>query len=185
MHINTKSLVENIISQSLGLDKYKTIIKNVKLLNVSIDKEFQKTFNHFYKVRRDKQWLETYYEFFEENKNKSDLNFECIITHLYQKTGQIEASFSSKLLATVNPDMPIWDQYVLRNLDLKLKGKTQDERLLNAIKLYSQLIEWYKKYLTTDNAKESIVLIKSLGSKFQFLTDTKIIDYLICGMRDA
>ena len=37
----------------------------------------------------------------------------------------IEASFSSKMLATINADMPIWDRYVVQNLCLDLKGKTK------------------------------------------------------------
>ena len=185
MIINTKTLVGEIFSQRFGLYKYEKIMKNVKLSNVSIDKEFQKNFNHYYQVRRDEAWRKTYYELFEDIKNESDLQFKDIITCLHKKTGNVEASFSSKLLATINPDMPIWDQHVLNNLSLKLKGKTKDEKLLNAINLYNEMIILYKEYLKTDNAKESVNLFKSLVPNFQWLTDTKIIDYLIFSIRDT
>ena len=146
MIINTNTIIENLISQTFALDKYKKIIESVKQVNVSTDMEFQKTFNHFYKVRRNEQWRKAYYDLFEECKNNSDLKFEDIITNLYKNTNQIEASFSSKLLATINPNMPIWDQYVLLNLNLQLIGKTKDERLINAISLYSDIIKWYKDF---------------------------------------
>ena len=35
---------------------------------------------------------------------------------LYVETGNIEASFSSKMIATIDSDKPIWDQYVLQNM---------------------------------------------------------------------
>ena len=48
---------------------------------------------------------------------------------MYKETGNIEASFSSKMIATVGADMPIWDRYVMQNLCLELKGKTKEDQL--------------------------------------------------------
>ena len=183
MLINEGTLVETIISNGLALDKYKKIIDDVKHTDVSNDTEFQRTFNHFYKVRRNENWRKIYYELFEDSKSNSVLKFEEILVHLYRETHQIEPSFSSKLLATLNPDMPIWDQYVLRNLGLELKGSNKEERLCNAVILYDNIIEWYKEFLGTDNAKECLHLFRSATQNYQWLTDTKIIDYIICGMR--
>ena len=36
----------------------------------------------------------------------------------YKEIGNIEASFSSKMIATIDPNMPIWDRYVMQNLCL-------------------------------------------------------------------
>jgi hypothetical protein len=47
--------------------------------------------------------------------------FEEVIWYLYEKTVQVEASFCSKLLCTIQPNMPIWDVYVLKKLGLKIK----------------------------------------------------------------
>ena len=51
----------------------------------------------------------------------------------------------------------IWDQYVLQNLGLELMGKTQEEKLQNAVTLYDQIVTWYSDYLTTDEARENII----------------------------
>lgn len=53
----------------------------------------------FYIVRRNESWRKSYYEYFESVKNGKQ-TFENIITYLYESTGNIELSFSSKMLAT-------------------------------------------------------------------------------------
>ena len=184
MNINTNTLIENLISQNFALNKYKQIIEDVKRVDVSKDKEYQKVYNYFYKVRRNEQWRKVYYNIFEKSKNNTFLKFEDVITELYQKTNRVEASFSSKLLATINPDMPIWDRYILFNLGFELKGKTNEERLCNAITLYDNIIEWYEEFLKTDNAKECLDLFRFTMPNYQWLTDIKIIDYLVCSIRE-
>ena len=52
-----------------------------------------------------------------------------ILNEIYQKTGNIEGSFTSKLLATINPNLPIWDQYVLKNIGLKVKETSKEEKI--------------------------------------------------------
>ena len=47
------------------------------------------------------------------------------------------------MIATIDPDKPIWDQYVLQNLGLELKGKNPRERVENAILIYDRNETWY------------------------------------------
>ena len=107
-----------------------------------------------------------------------------IITELYHLTGNVEASFSSKMLATIDPSKPIWDQYVLQNLGLALTGKTQEEKLANAIHLYDQIEKWYKDYLTTAEAQENIEVFNRLLPEYAWVSDTKKIDCLLWSRRD-
>ena len=46
-------------------------------------------------------------------------SFGSVIEELYRRTGRIEASFSSKLLSALDPNMPIWDSIVLSKLHIK------------------------------------------------------------------
>ena len=118
MNINYDEFKKQALIRSLGLEKYNYIRENLHKCGVSKDEKFQKTFNAFYRVRRDEEGRNKFYDYFEEKKNISNITFETIIKDIFLRTGNIEASFSSKLLSTINPDMPIWDQYVLKNLDL-------------------------------------------------------------------
>ena len=77
----------------------------------------------------------------------------------------------------------IWDQYVLQNLGLELMGKTQEEKLQNAVTLYDQIVTWYSDYLTTDEARENIIEFDRLLPEYTWVSDTKMIDCLLWSKR--
>lgn len=120
MDYSFKKFQKNAIIRFLALDKYNYIKENINKCDVSSNLEFQKRFNAFYRVRRDAKWRKLFYTYFESIKNKKNITFDEILDYMYKETGNIEASFCSKLLSTINPNMPIWDQYVLKNLNLEV-----------------------------------------------------------------
>ena len=75
--------------------------------DVSADRDFQTAFNGFYQVRRNEEWRKLFYALFEEVKGREP-SYEYILRALYEATGNIGASFSSKMLATINADIPCW-----------------------------------------------------------------------------
>lgn len=150
IYIDAKRVIETRIAESMGFDKYKQIMETVRKTDVSTDLDFQRTFNAFYRVRRNAEWRKVYYDLFETVKD-SNPPFESIIRTIYEATGNIEASFSSKMLATINPDKPIWDRYVVQNLCLSMKGKTKEDQLECAVDLYAQMVRWYDRFLQTEN----------------------------------
>ena len=60
------------------------------------------------------------------------------------------------MFATIFPNKPIWDRYVVQNLKMELVGTTKEERLANAIVLYADIEKWYANFLQTYKAKECI-----------------------------
>ena len=141
INFDVQKVFRERLATSMGLDSYTKIIEQVKTTNIATDKNFQKLFNGFYLVRRNETWRKNYYNFFETIKNTSP-TFESIITHLYEVSGNIEASFSSKMLASIFPEKPIWDRYIIQNLNLELTGNTQLEKLQNAITIYANIEKW-------------------------------------------
>ena len=182
MIINYENFKRKIIIKALELEKYKYIIDHLYKCDVSKDEKFQKTFNAFYKVRRDEEWRKEFYEYFESIKNFQNITFETIAKDLLIRTGNIESSFSSKLLSTINPNMPIWDQYVLKNLDLKVEGVNKTERLLNAINIYDEIIKKENKMLKEEKVKEEINKLKEEFKEYN-LSDIKALDYLLWNSR--
>ena len=141
INIDAKKVIETRIAESMGFDKYRQIMETVRKTDVSTDMDFQRTFNAFYRVRRNAEWRKTYYDLFETVKD-SNLSFESILKAMYEVTGNIEASFSSKMLATINPDMPIWDRYVVQNLCLDMKkGRSPELRGWSICQDYS-MVRW-------------------------------------------
>ena len=87
------------------------------------------------------------------------------------------------MLATIDASKPIWDQYVLQNLGLELMGKTQEEKLQNAVALYAQIVNWYADYLATDEARENIYEFDRLLPEYACISETKKIDCLLWSKR--
>lgn len=181
MLINPYEVLEERLAESFGLKQYENILSQLYKVNVSADETFQKTFNGFYRIRRNESWRNQYYKLFERGKHET-LSFSKIINELYEKTGNVEPSFSSKMYATINVDKPIWDQYVLKNLGLKLTGEGEF-KLNNAINLYSQIEAWYQDFLNTPHCKECIDAFDEALPSYKWISSTKKIDCFLWGTR--
>ncbi len=153
-----------------GLEKYLWIQKEFKKRDVAKNSEFQRKFNGFYKVRRNEDWRKKFYSLLEKNKN-THIEFKDILMDLYKKTGRMEASFASKLIATVNPKMPVIDKIVFKNVGLKLPYTKKRNRHLIIKEQYEILI---KKYLFFLKTKEGTYLVKEFNKKYPRVKITKI-----------
>ncbi len=74
-----------------GLEKYVWLQKN---LHKSSNPIFRRRFNHFYRIRRNNEWQNRFYELLESLKGKV-VSFPCIFDALYQSTDRCEVSFAS------------------------------------------------------------------------------------------
>ncbi len=176
MNYSFKKFQKDAISRLLSFEKYEYIINNLYSCNISNDPNFQKNFTAFYVVRRNEKWRKKFYSYFEEAKKNKNITFDEILKEIKKRTGFYEASFSSKMLSAINPDMPIWDQFVLEALNIKV-NKTGD-RIENIIKAYEKIIYKEKELLKREDVKESIKQFRKMFPEYNF-SDTKILDYMI------
>ncbi len=189
---NPKLILQKSLEDSCGLTAYlKTL--DIYSKDVSSDTEYQKNFTSYYKVRRDQKWLEKYYIFLESHKNDTDLTFETVIRYLSniphkvnKKMAEsgfavtVEASFASKLLATINPDFPIWDSQVVRALGYKIDGETSfEERINEYIKTYAKLTEEVKTFIDSEQGQICIQLFDELFPNHKHISDLKKIDFYL------
>jgi hypothetical protein len=173
-------IFEEILATALGLDKYQDIISHKESSSIT----FRRKFNAYFRVRRNPSWQESFYGIFNSLRNSDKVTFELIIQTLYQKTGQVEPSFSSKMLHILNPEMPIWDQYVLKNLGFKtsLKG-SPEEKINEAIDVYDSITKFYFDYL---NSKDGIAFVKEFNlqlPKYSHFSDIKKLDAILWKIR--
>ena len=182
MNIDVKGILQNKLAASLGLDKYQYIMTHVMETDVSADEDFQRIFNGFYIVRRNEQWRNVYYSYFEEVKKKEP-SFEAIITYLYEHTGNVEPSFSSKMLATIMPEKPIWDRYVVQNLSIQLVGTSQEEKLKSAIAKYAEMEQWYEEFLNSEDGRNCVAEFDKFLPDYKWISDIKKIDALLWSAR--
>ncbi len=167
---------ENIKS---GVEKYKLIMKKYCEVNVSKDKDFQRLYNGFYRVaHRSKEWYLRYYQILEGLKIKNR-SFEDILRALdIQGTGRIEASFSSKMCATRNPDYPIIDKWVLKRMGWSLPHTKASNRIEKTARLYDSLIRRYEDLLSNREGRRYIKWFDEICPKTK-ITKVKKIDFIL------
>lgn len=131
-------------------------------------------------MRRNSEWRSNFYNIFEKiKKNKDTVTFENILCNIYVYTNQTEASFASKMLATLNPNKPIWDSSVLSFLGLKPTGKTDSCKQDSSIEIYSQIEAWYAEYLKTEESRDNISIFDKTLPLYAWISDVKKIDYML------
>ena len=119
----------------------------------------------------------------EKNKRNQNLRFEEVLLSL-QKTGRIEASFTSKLLATINPHLPVWDKKVLFHLSDKLAISAYTGDLVkDCVIKYNSMVNYYREFI---KAEEGTAIIKSFQEKHPDapITDLKKIDFVLWQTRE-
>ena len=179
--INACLIISNFLVKSFGLKTYDEIQNTFNKVDVSSDKNFQKKFNGFYKVRRGDNWRKDYYDIFEKvKKDPSKQNFDYILNSIYKKTGKFEPSFSSKMLATLNPNYPIWDQYVLKNTGTKVPSV---KNINSLVATYKEIEVWYKKFIVSPAGKTCIAEFDKNFPDYNNINDVKKIDFILWAKR--
>lgn len=185
--------INNLNERKDGLKNYAEIISYLKNgVNVSEDVDYQRLFTGFFKVRRNAEWRELYYAYFQENKDDASLTFEKILKYLAEKTHRVEASFSSKMFAVINPKMPIWDSVVLNKLKGQLettnnKAPDIDERIEKTDGIYKSICNWYERFMDSNDgkAKEWIVRFNKEFPEYNDFSDVKKIDFILWASGDT
>lgn len=139
-----------------GLEGYARIQRTVRETDVSSDANFQQFCNRFYRVRRNAEWQSSYYAIMEREKSSPSTAFGDVLHEMHELTGNVEASFASKMIVTLHLDKPIWDSLVLARLGLMLKGTTAQAKLENAVEVYGQIVPWCETHLATEDTERNI-----------------------------
>ena len=142
----TRKVLSNVLLAKFGCNYYKTIMEGLRTVDISIDKTFQNAFTYFYKVRRPQAWLDRFYQYFESVKNEDALTIRealIAIAGCSAEKPQVELSFASKMLHTINPNSPIFDKYVAKTLGLPkiTPSRNFGNRLGCAVEIYGMLVE--------------------------------------------
>ena len=189
MVLNPETVIEDSLELAFNLKTYIYITEEVHKNNFVASEEFKKAYNGFYRVRQKKQvWYDCYYSLMEQ-QGKRNTSFEDLLWEMFNVNHSIEVSFVSKLMATVNPNLPIWDQYVIRNLGYEKLWQqsvtaTTQERINIAVKIYEAINQWYECYV---HSEEGIACIDAFDHALpryaKKLTVVKKIDYLLWSKR--
>lgn len=124
------------------LDAYQLTQDRLHKVDVSEDVLYQKTYTGFYVLRLPTtESYKGHFSILEENKSDKSITIRNILCKLQSATGRIEASFSSKIVATINPNVAPLDSIVLGHLGLSLPKHNDSDRLEKCIAIHTSLIE--------------------------------------------
>ncbi|MHC1742631.1 MAG: hypothetical protein AB9873_06310 [Syntrophobacteraceae bacterium] len=174
----TESDINKELSKSEnGLRRYCWIQEQVHKNDVSTTREFQKTYNGFYRVRRNAQGQSVSYKLMEEAKIRES-GFQQMLLELKQRTGRLESSFASKLVATLHPDRPVIDKFVLEHFGLSLPHQYETDRELKAVKVYQMFVGKYAGFMSQHNAR---VICDRFTARYPWadITDLKKVDLVL------
>jgi hypothetical protein len=162
-----------------GIERYLEIMTLFHNTDVSRDLNFQTKFNGFYRIRqRSKDWYTVYYNYLEEQKTKNP-HFSQVLMYLDEKLNRYEPSFSSKFVATHNPDKPIWDSFVLKNAKMKPPYYSSKTKFTEAIQVYAELEKWYSSFLLSPTGKMIIEIFDNTVPEANKISSIKKIDFVL------
>jgi hypothetical protein len=166
-----------------GIAQYLEIMDLLPYVDVSRDRTFQRKYNAFYRVRqRPKEWYELYFSYMESGKANPP-SFDSTIDYIFAALGRCEPSFSSKLVATLDPHQPVWDEFVLRHTNQKSPLYGTKNRVEKAKVVYRNIQRWYEQYLPTEEARRVIEHFDREVTDHDRVTNLKKVDFVLWQIR--
>lgn len=172
-----------IIEESCGLNAYKATL-DLKQIGTA---EYQKNYVSYYRVRRDEHWLAEYFSYMQKQVGNPKVTFEKILRKISNvphriKNGigaTIEASFASKMLATLDQNCPIWDRRVAKVVGVRYD---QLRELKDYVKVYDKLTEKVNAFRQTDAGSKCIEEFNRTFPDFVDINPVKKIDLYLWKM---
>jgi hypothetical protein len=160
-----------------GLEQYLWLQEHRDSSNILTDPVYRRRFNGFYRVRRATEWQDTFYRLLQRTKAKP-VTFGQVLRALHRATGRYEASFATKLVATIRPEMPVIDSVVLKNLGLSLPRHNVPDRLARLQRLHETLRSRYRAFLQSDTGR---YLVKRFRQKYPGarISNVKMLDLVL------
>lgn len=163
---------------ALGLRKYEWLQRELFRRNVARDPEYQTRFATYYRVRRGSGWRQAFFDLLEHGKTIPPSLSDALLA-VYEATGRVEASFASKLVATIDPSKPVIDSVVLRNLGLRLPNCMEVAlRIEGVAELYQRMAYLFAEFLKTGTGR---YLVTQFNASYPgtSLTEVKMLDLVL------
>lgn len=147
---NRQRLMDHLLGNRIGLlagldeawvSKYDWLQRNLHARNVAEDLLYRTRFRDFYfrGVGTGDRFKDVFFGILQREKDNPSVSFEETLAELPDlATGKRPPSFTSKLIATINPDKPVWDNNVWKCLSAYRLGKRVNS---SNVENYRRLVE--------------------------------------------
>jgi len=172
--------IVNALSRArTGIARYLNLMDLFPTVNVSADLDFQRQYNGFYKVRqRPSDWYKTYYHIMQDLRDQKP-SFDEVLDLLHSRLGRCEASFASKMVATLDAHRPVWDTWVLKNMRIKPLTAGSPQRFEQAKANYTRIQEWHDRFLASENGRLVVSVFRNMVPQHAKVTDLKKVDFFL------
>lgn len=170
------------------LHRYDQLQRSLLVTNVASDIPYQTTFNGYYRMqRRTQDWYRFFFSVLEREKRNDEITFRQIIEEVYGTTHRVEPAFSSKLVATIRPELPVYDKYVRENLSLVIPRQNEppENRVRGFIGVYSLLETQMTELVRSETFRELKERFDDRFSTYVHFTDVKKLDLLLWQYRQV
>lgn len=177
----------NESSVTNGLGTYLNLLDDFKNTNVVDNDDFKKKFKGFYKLRqKSREFYDAYFSFMENHKN-NEPTYRETLEYFYNNFREVHYSFCSKLIATINPNRPILDQFVLRWMGYSKMDQTTPakKRIDYYVNVYEKIEKEYNDHLIKPHLQKAISKFDDLFPEYSCLTSIKKIDCFIWSLADG
>lgn len=183
-NISNETISNALKKKSKGIKTYIELMKTIE--KDELTPEFKEEFKKFYGMKRCKfsdSFYDKYFEYLDKNRKKNNPNYKNIeysdvITYLWEtkSSNRVEASFSSKLLASINNEKPVWDANVFSRLKM-----TRTSSIKNKIKQIEKTILKYEdleneinnEFFNINNSNKAKNCIQIFDETFNEIFDNK------------
>ena len=187
--LDPSKVIGECLETAFNIKTYCYLVECASNDNFIATADYRKAYNGFYRVQsRTPQWYNLYYSLLEEQKTKHR-SFIELLRELHKCNSNLEVSFVSKLIATINTSKPIWDQYVIANLSLKKEWDQSqklplEERIQLADSIYSKIQLCYQEFIQSPEGQQCIDRFDCELPKYKnAISDTKKIDFFLWSKR--
>lgn len=172
-----------------GHDSYLKIMRMIADLDVDVskDRNFQKSFIGYYFAGPKPQAFRNFYFFYMQQCRSVHPSYAEILHAVYDRTGEVHYSLSSKLLHTIDPEHPILDRHVMRLLGFTLLDSSHTDastRINYYGSVFDTISAEYKQYKDTSFMQEAIDRFDVLFPTFRDIPYTKKVDMLLFRLRN-
>lgn len=186
-------IIEILIKNSFSHFRDYFLIRD-KFLKNQLDEEFRKEFCKYYSLNGamglNDQQKDIFFGLFTAEENK----LEVVLRELYRISGyrnrhSLFLSFGTKLLHTINVDLPIYDRNIAYTLGLPKQTYPLhlEGRIKNRLLIYNELKKWFRVLLSNPEICNCLSEVrnelqqkaKPNNWKDKLLSDTKLLDSLL------
>lgn len=162
-----------------GLLVYRWLQARVRLRRFSKDPVFRSVFSDFYRLNmRPAAVQRAVLAELHGSSRRGRVSYASTLSRLYNVCGSVEASFASKIVASLDPDGPVIDRWVLRNTAIELPRSVSPNRLRETALAYERLDRLCGEFLRSPVGR---YLVRRFTARHRApgITEMKMLDFVL------